>query len=73
MTPREHVILSIVADCLNVNINVEHMEFCNGTLFIADFSQDEANRVLYNLQYGGRFGKIVMSKVGDEYAFDFVS
>lgn len=73
MTNFEHIVLSVVADCLGVNINVEHMEFVEGSLFIGDFSQDEANRVLYNLQYGKRFGNIEMTRLQDGWVFDFVA
>jgi hypothetical protein len=65
----EHVILSLVSNVLSVPINEEYIEFYAGTLFIKNFGIDDANIVLNNLK---QFGDIHMSKVGNEYAFDFV-
>lgn len=73
MTNFEHVVLSIVADCLGARIHPDHMEFVEGSLFIGDFTQDEAQRVLNNLQYGGRFGNVEMTRLQDGWVFDFVA
>jgi hypothetical protein len=68
----EHLVLSRVAECLGVNINDRYMSFYEGTLFVKDLSTEEIDRIYNDLVYSNRFGKIIMSNIGNNVAFDFV-
>lgn len=63
----EHVVLSVVKDTARHSKS----EFFNGTLFVANISQEDATRILNNLR-AMAYADTIMNVSGTEFAFDFI-
>lgn len=64
----ENKVLNIVGPYLDNN---ERAEFYYGTLFLECKDLDKA-RMLYGVLFDNMLGDIIMNKVGNEYAIDFL-
>ena len=63
----ETVILSVTKDV----VRHSRAEFTNGTLFVGNIDETEANRLVNNFRNYAQC-EVVVSEVGGEFAFDFV-
>jgi hypothetical protein len=63
----EVVVLSVVQDV----VCSARAEFEYGTLFVDNVGEEEATWILNSVRMYHHNGSVIMSRVGDEYAYDF--